>query len=153
MRLGWLIAPRRLHAELVTAKHASDLGNPALPQLIFAHLLAADDYERHLRTVRRRQRARRDALLSGLAEHLPSARVEGVAAGLHLLITLPGTGDDTELARRIERTGVRVHPLSWHRQLDGPPGLVLGYAALPPDRLQEAARRIAAALRRGHRAP
>ncbi|MET8153247.1 PLP-dependent aminotransferase family protein [Actinoplanes sp. NPDC049668] len=151
MRLGWLIAPRRLHAELVTAKHASDLGNPALPQLIFAHLLAAGDYERHLRTVRRRQRARRDALLSGLAEHLPAARVEGVAAGLHLLITLPGAGDDTELARRIERAGVRVHPLSWHRQLDGPPGLVLGYAALPPDRLQEAARRIGAALRRATR--
>ncbi|MEU7901485.1 PLP-dependent aminotransferase family protein [Actinoplanes sp. NPDC049118] len=153
MRLGWLIAPRRLHAELVTAKHASDLGNPALPQLVFAHLLAGGDYERHLRTVRRRQRARRDALLRGLAEHLPSARVEGVAAGLHLLITLPGAGDDTELARRIERTGVRVHPLSWHRLLDGPPGLVIGYAALPPDRLLEAARRIGRALgRREHRA-
>lgn len=149
MRLGWLIAPRRLHAELVTAKHASDLGNPALPQLVFAHLLASGDYERHLRTVRRRQRARRDALLSGLAEHLPTARVEGVAAGLHLMITLPGAADDTELARRIERTGVRVHPLSWHRQLDGPPGLVLGYAALPPDRLHEAARRIGRAIGRG----
>jgi GntR family transcriptional regulator/MocR family aminotransferase len=151
MRLGWLIAPRRLHAELVTAKHASDLGNPALPQLVLAHLLAGGDYERHLRTVRRRQRTRRDALLRGLAEHLPSARVEGVAAGLHLLITLPGTADDTELARRIERAGVRVHPLSWHRQLDGPPGLVLGYAALPPDRLHEAARRIGQTIDRSRR--
>jgi GntR family transcriptional regulator/MocR family aminotransferase len=146
MRLGWLIAPRDRHAELVTAKHASDLGNPALPQLVLAHLLASGEYERHLRTVRRRQRRRRDALLAGLHEHLPCARVEGVAAGLHLLITLPGPADDTELAARIERTGVRVHPLSWHRQRAGPPGLVLGYAALPPDRLREAARRMGAAL-------
>jgi GntR family transcriptional regulator / MocR family aminotransferase len=146
MRLGWLIAPRARHAELVTAKHASDLGNPALPQLIFAHLLAGGDYERHLRTVRRRQVRRRDALLHGLREHVPHARVEGVAAGLHLLITLPGPADDTELARRLERDGVRVHPLSWHRQLDGPPGLVLGYAALPPDRLLEAARRMGRVL-------
>ncbi|WP_238547306.1 PLP-dependent aminotransferase family protein [Actinoplanes friuliensis] len=147
MRLGWLIAPRRLHADLVTAKHASDLGNPALPQLIFARLLATGDYERHLRTVRRRQRTRRDALLLGLREHLPRARVEGVAAGLHLLITLPGRADDLALAARIEGAGVRVHPLSWHRQLPGPPGLVIGYAALPPDRLQEAARRIGRVLR------
>ena len=146
MRLGWLIAPRARHAELVTAKHASDLGNPALPQLIFAHLLAGGDYERHLRTVRRRQVRRRDALLHGLREHVPQARVEGVAAGLHLLITLPGPADDTELARRLEQDGVRVHPLSWHRQLDGPPGLVLGYAALPPDRLLEAARRMGRTL-------
>jgi GntR family transcriptional regulator/MocR family aminotransferase len=146
MRLGWLIAPRARHADLVTAKHASDLGNPALPQLIFAHLLAGGDYERHLRTVRRRQVRRRDALLHGLREHVPHARVEGVAAGLHLLITLPGPADDTELARRLEQDGVRVHPLSWHRQLDGPPGLVLGYAALPPDRLLEAARRMGRVL-------
>ncbi len=148
MRLGWLIAPRGLHAELVTAKHASDLGNPALPQLILARLLADGDYERHLRTVRRRQRRRRDALLQGLREHLPQARVKGVAAGLHLLITLPEPADDVELAERLERAGVRVHPLSWHRQLAGPPGLVIGYAALPPDRLREAAERIASTLRK-----
>jgi GntR family transcriptional regulator / MocR family aminotransferase len=146
MRLGWLIAPRHLHADLVTAKHASDLGNPALPQLVLARLLATGAYESHVRTVRRRQRQRRDALLAGLRTHLPSAQVQGVAAGLHLLITLPGAGDDLELAQRLEETGVRVHPLSWHRRLPGPPGLVLGYAALPPDRLQEAARRIGARL-------
>ncbi|GAA3337195.1 PLP-dependent aminotransferase family protein [Amorphoplanes nipponensis] len=146
MRLGWLLAPRDRHAELVAAKHASDLGNPALPQLVFARLLATGDYERHLRTVRRRQVRRRDALLQGLREHVPQARVEGVAAGLHLLITLPGAGDDTELARRLERAGVRAHPLSWHRQLDGPPGLVLGYAAVAPDRLLEAARRMGQVL-------
>ena len=146
LRLGWLIAPPAMHADLVTAKHASDLGNAALPQLIFARLLAGGDYERHLRTVRLRQRRRRDALLRGLREHLPQARVEGVAAGLHLLITLPGAADDTDLAARLEQAGVRTHPLSWHRQLDGPPGLVLGYAALPPDRLLEAARRMGRTL-------
>ncbi|MEV4642188.1 PLP-dependent aminotransferase family protein [Actinoplanes sp. NPDC049548] len=147
MRLGWLIPPRHLHADLVTAKHASDLGNPALPQLILAHLLATGDHDRHLRTVRRRQRRHRDALVAALRDHAPAARVEGVAAGLHVLITLPGDTDDTVLADRIAAAGVRVQPLSWHRQAPGPPGLVIGYAAHPPDRLQEAARRIGSVLR------
>lgn len=145
MRLGWLIAPRRLQADLLAAKHASDLGSSALPQLVLAELLTNGDYERHLRTVRARQRARRDALLAGLRAHLPQARVRGVAAGLHLLVELP-SGDDVAIAEQVRATGVLVHPLSWHRRLPGPPGLVLGYAAQTPDRLIEAAARIGQAL-------
>ena len=90
MRLGWLIPPRRLHADLVEAKHASDLGSPALPQLVLARLIASGELEQHIRLVRKRQRSRRDALLRALREHLPAARVQGIAAGLHLLITFPG---------------------------------------------------------------
>jgi GntR family transcriptional regulator / MocR family aminotransferase len=150
MRLGWLVPPRHLHADLVAARHASDLGSPALPQLTLARLIATGEYDRHLRLVRNRQRRRRDAVLSALAEHLPNARVEGIAAGLHLLVTLPAPNrhdDDIALAAAIAEAGVAVHPLSWHRHRPGPPGFVLGYAAQPPDRLHEAVRRMAAVLR------
>jgi GntR family transcriptional regulator / MocR family aminotransferase len=149
MRLGWLIPPGRLHADLVDAKHAADLGSPVLPQLILARLIASGELEQHIRQVRTRQRNRRDALLGALREQLPGARVQGVAAGLHLLITFPALDvEDTDLAEAILRAGVLVHPLSWHRQLAGAPGLVLGYAAHTPDQLREAARRIARAARR-----
>ncbi|HZG94001.1 MAG TPA: PLP-dependent aminotransferase family protein, partial [Mycobacteriales bacterium] len=149
LRLGWLIPPPHLAAELVAAKHASDLGSPAVPQLALAHLLASGEYERQLRLVRVRHRRRRDAMLAALRTHLPQARIEGVAAGLHLLVTLPGTpghADDTAVAAAAGRAGIVVHPLSWHRRLAGPPGLVLGYAAYPPDRLQDAVRRLAAVV-------
>jgi GntR family transcriptional regulator/MocR family aminotransferase len=148
MRLGWLIPPRRMHADLVTAKHAADLGSPALPQLVLARLIATGELERHIRLTRKRQRVRRDALLRALREHLPGARVQGIAAGLHLLITFPGLDlRDTDLAEEIQRTGVLVHPLSWHRQRAGVPGLVLGYAAHAPGQLQDAVRRIGQVLR------
>jgi GntR family transcriptional regulator/MocR family aminotransferase len=144
MRLGWLIPPVRLRDELTEAKYSSDLGSPALPQLVLARLIASGELEQHIRLVRKRQRNRRDALLRALREHLPQALVQGVAAGLHLLITFPGLdGSDADLAEAILRTGVLVQPLSWHRQRPGVPGFVLGYAAHTPDRLHEAARRIA----------
>ncbi|GAA3387819.1 MocR-like pyridoxine biosynthesis transcription factor PdxR [Cryptosporangium minutisporangium] len=146
MRLGWMIPPRALRDDLLAAKHSVDLGNPALSQLVLAELLTSGEYERHLRRVRVRQRRRRDALLTALHEHLPDARVEGVAAGLHLLITLPGDVPDTVLADEAAVVGVRVHPLSWHRMKPGRPGLVIGYAAHPPNRLEEAARRMGARL-------
>jgi GntR family transcriptional regulator / MocR family aminotransferase len=154
LRLGWLIPPAGLRADLADAKHAADLGSPALPQLVLARLIASGELEHHIRLVRKRQRNRRDALLSALRALLPQARVQGVAAGLHLLITFPdlaGHVTDTDLAERLYRSGVLVHPLSWHRELAGPPGLVLGYAAHTPDQLREAAQRIARAVRSGNR--
>lgn len=149
LRLGWLVPPAHLQNDLVTAKHASDLGSPALPQLVLAHLLASGQYDRHLRTVRTRQRRRRDTVVAALREYLPEARIEGVAAGLHLLITLGHTTsgpDDVEIAARIREVGVLVQPMSWHRHRTGPPGLLLGYAANSPDRLYEAVRRIGAVV-------
>jgi len=150
MRLGWLIAPHRLAADLVAAKHASDLGSPALAQLVLAQLIASGDYERHLRRMRTQQRRRRDALVEALHRHVPQLRIEGVAAGLHILATFSDRRDDIDdqqLARHLEKLGVLVQPLSWHRATPGPGGLLLGYAANPPDRLRAAVDHIAEALR------
>lgn len=148
MRLGWLLAPRAIHGELVEARYWLDLASPALPQLTLAELLRSGAVERHLRLVRTRHRDRRDALVAALARHLPQGEVHGVAAGLHLLVTLPADVDDVALAERAREAGVVVHPLSWHRQGKGPPGLVIGYAATPPDRLQEAVARLGRVLGR-----
>lgn len=151
LRLGWLVAPRQLRPALTEAKHAADIGSPALPQLTLARLIACGDLEGHIRLVRKRQRDRRDALLAALRDQLPSATVQGVAAGLHLLITFPdldGRVDDEVLAREILTAGVLVQALSLHRVRTGPPGLIVGYAAQPPDRLREAGRRIAGVIRR-----
>jgi len=94
MRLGWLVPPPRLLDELVAAKQASDLGSPTLPQLVLARLITDGDYDKHVRLVRARHQARRDALLGALTTALPGAQVQGVAAGLHLVVTLPDGVDD-----------------------------------------------------------
>ncbi|MDT5151222.1 MAG: GntR family transcriptional regulator / MocR family aminotransferase [Mycobacterium sp.] len=144
MRLGWLVAPPRRYEDLVTAKHASDLGSPTVPQLVLAQLLESGEYDRHIRLVGARHRARRDALLDALTSELPAVAVKGVAAGLHLLVTLSDDSlDDITVADELREAGVLVPPLSWHRRLRGPPGLVVGYAAHTPDRLREAATTIA----------
>jgi GntR family transcriptional regulator/MocR family aminotransferase len=144
LRLGWLVPPTRRYADLVAAKHASDLGCPTILQLVLARLLTSGEYDRHVRIVRARHRARRDALHDALAAALPSARVTGVAAGLHLVVALHDPAmDDVALTDELRTAGVLVQPLSWHRQRPGAPGLVLGYAAHTADRLREAATTIA----------
>ena len=136
MRLGWLVPPARLHADLVAAKHASDLGNPALPQLVLARLLATGDYERHLRWSGpgsgppRRPAGRRPRAP-------PGGPGGGVAAGLHLLVSFPAADldaaglDDTELAERARR------PACWCTRCPGTgsgPGRPASSSATPRTR-------------------
>jgi len=151
LRLGWVVAPPDVREELVVRKQWSDITSPALGQLALAELIASGAFEQHLRRIRARQRARRDALLAALREHLPGARVHGVAAGLHLLVGLPDgpgvTTDDADVAARAFACGVAVQPLSDHRLRPGPPGLVIGYAATTPDRLRQGVRLLAETLR------
>ncbi|WP_370614031.1 PLP-dependent aminotransferase family protein [Mumia sp. Pv 4-285] len=132
LRTGWLVAPRSLRSSLVRLKRDVDLGNPVLAQLVLAHLMESGALERQLRALRTRHRNRRDAMVAALGERLPDATVRGAAAGLHLVVTLPDGIDDTLVARAALERGVKLHPLSLHRQLPGAPGLVMGYAAHPP---------------------
>ena len=142
LRVGWVLAPPDLRADLVEAKYFTDITSPALGQFVLAELMTSGAIDKHLRLTRIRHRRRRNAVLDALAEYFPGARVHGVAAGLHLLVSLPGLADDVELARRALAEGVAVHPLSWYRLDTGEPGLVIGYAAAPPDQLREAIRRL-----------
>jgi GntR family transcriptional regulator / MocR family aminotransferase len=139
LRLGWLAAPPGLLPDLASAKAAADNGGPVLEQLAFAGLLSSGGYDRHLRAVRRIYRYRRDVAVEALARYLPEAAVTGVAAGMHLMVTLPPGVDDAALARRAASAGIGALALSGTRiRSAGPPGLAIGYAPVPPDRLRAA---------------
>ncbi|WP_373301969.1 aminotransferase class I/II-fold pyridoxal phosphate-dependent enzyme [Streptomyces eurythermus] len=147
LRIGWLVAPARYRSALVDAKRFNDLGNAVLPQLVLARLMESGELERHLRLARGRHRRRRDAMITALAGQLPGAVVHGAAAGLHLTVTYPGNVPDTEFAAAALAHGVKCHPLSWHRQSSGPPGLVLGYASGSPGVIADGVARLGRALR------
>ncbi|TDD13722.1 PLP-dependent aminotransferase family protein, partial [Actinomadura sp. KC06] len=154
LRTGWLLPPPAHLDAVVDEKRFADLGNPALPQLVLAELMESGEMERRLRLLRRRHRRRRDTMIDAIAEHLPGAAVHGAAAGLHLTVTFdPSSGGraarfgDTDLAAAALERGVKTQPLSWHAQLPGPPGLVLGYAAVPASDITAGIAAIGKALR------
>lgn len=144
LRLGWIVARDPLRGRLVREKALDDHGSPALDQLALARLLDSAAYDRHIRLARRRYRARRDALAAALAVEVPDARLEGLAAGLHVIARLPAPfAGDALIAAAAER-GVGVYPL-------GPPGgpadaLIMGYAGLPEPAIAEGVRLLGEAL-------
>jgi GntR family transcriptional regulator/MocR family aminotransferase len=143
LRLGWAAVPARLVEDVVEEKRLSDLGTPVLEQLTLAHFLERGELDRHLRRTRPAYRRRRDALLTALA----GLEIEGVAAGLHVLVRLPPGRSEGEVVRRAAERGVAVEPLApYAAAAPRAPALLLGYTRLPEAALAEAGRRLRAAL-------
>ena len=148
LRLGWLALPPRLVDRLRWEKLLADAGSPTLEQLAFAHLLEHGHHDRHLRRMRLAYRRRRDALVTSVAEHVPGARVHGIAAGLHAMIELPPGHDESAVVAAARARDVAVGPVFPHRSDPGAgaPALLAGYAALPEPAIREGIRRLGAAV-------
>jgi GntR family transcriptional regulator / MocR family aminotransferase len=148
LRLGWLVLPGWLYGSVLEEKLMDDFGSPTIEQLALARLIETAAFDRHLRKARRRNRARRDALIAAVDRHLEGAHVSGASAGLHALVRLPRSLDAQWLLGAAASRSVGVYPLSLHMS-DPPPhtdALVLGYAGLPEPAIAEGVRRLAMTL-------
>jgi GntR family transcriptional regulator / MocR family aminotransferase len=148
LRLGWLVVPAALLDAVVAAKAFDDLGNATLEQLVLARLLETAAYDRHLRSARRRNRARRDALIAAVARELPNARVSGISAGLHALVRLPRPVDMQPLLAAAAERSLGLYPLNFHeiepsQRVDS---LVMGYANLSEPAIAEGVRRLSGTI-------
>jgi GntR family transcriptional regulator / MocR family aminotransferase len=149
LRLGWLVVPAELADDAVRVKHLLDVCSPPITQLALAHFVRSGEYDRQVRRARTVYRRRRDALLAALDRRLPGFEVEGIAAGIHVVLRLPPGVDDRLVASEAERDGVRVVPLSTYRlnrSQEG--GLVLGYGRIHEDALAGGVSALARAVRR-----
>jgi GntR family transcriptional regulator/MocR family aminotransferase len=125
------------------------------PALRLAWMLALATFigdaglERHLRSMRRRYRVKREILVDALHTYLPEARIGGTAAGLHLLAQLPDGADERAVALRARAAGVGLHELHRHctARAPFPPALLLGFALPAEADLPAAARLLAGAVR------
>jgi GntR family transcriptional regulator/MocR family aminotransferase len=149
LRLGWLVLPTSLREAVVQAKAMDDFGSATIDQLVLARLLESSAYDRHLRKARRRNRARRDALIAAVRRHLPDAHLGGVSAGLHALVHLGRSVPALELMARASEVSLGVYPLTLH-MLRAPSertdALVMGYANLSEPAIDDGVRRLAATL-------
>jgi GntR family transcriptional regulator/MocR family aminotransferase len=150
LRLGWLVLPSSLVAEL----HADDPSSPAgtpptIDQLALADLIDRGEVDRHLRRQRHRYRRRRDALLEAIAQQLPELDVRGAAAGLFAVLLLPAHADEEAVAAAAAQRGVALEPLRAARR----PGLVAGYANLPEAGAAAAVSALAQAIHATVRTP
>lgn len=152
LRLGYLVLPPRLvepfRRRRAVAVRSSEVGT----QAVMAEFIAQGHFQRHIRRMRRAALSRRDALL----EHWPSdvagcAPMPRVDAGLHVKIDVDGPAREAQLVQLAEAAGVEINPLSgyWLTGSQASHGLVLGFAAVDEAAIEDAAKRLQRAWRRG----
>ena len=148
LRLGFVVAPPPLVARLESLRAAVDRhGDPAL-EVAFAELMEDGELQRHLNRMRVAYRSRRDALCDALSDQL-GARLEVTppTGGLALWARVRDEVDLDAWAARSMEAGVTFRPGRVFA-FDGQPvpALRMGFAAHGERVLEEAVRRMAAAL-------
>lgn len=105
---------------------------------------------RHIRRMRALYAARGQALAEAVRRHLAGGlSLQKPAVGMHTIGWIEGPGMDRDKAARAAALGVEARPLSLYRIRDrqkASQGLVLGYGAVPEERIAAAVRRLGAAL-------
>ncbi|MEH3147147.1 MAG: PLP-dependent aminotransferase family protein [Methylobacterium frigidaeris] len=153
LRLGYLVVPTALRRAFAEAKRLTDRHTPLAEQDALAGLLANGAYERHVRGMRKRNAARRAALLRALAEAFgPAVTVVGTDAGLHVVAWFDGFSADREaaLVAAARAAGIGLYPISPLYDPAGPhpsvAGFVLGYAGLSEGELRRGVAALAAVV-------
>ena len=104
---------------------------------------AARRAPRTVRTLRKRYRARRERFEALVAQHLPHARVTGLAAGIQCVLELPPGVAEASVLAEANALGLRIGGLAEYAAdqeiaAAGTPALVVGVGAPPEHRFEQA---------------
>jgi GntR family transcriptional regulator/MocR family aminotransferase len=110
LRLGYIVAPRALIAELRVLRHAMLRHPSAFLQHAYALFLSLGHHESHARRENAAIRERMAAVAQGLREHLPDFEFDLPQGGASVWVRAPKWVDAAELALMARRHGVLIEP-------------------------------------------
>jgi 2-aminoadipate transaminase len=148
LRLGWVDARPDLQERLAAAGVLESGGCVSqFSAHVVAEILGAGAYDDHVAMLRRAYASRRDALATGLREHLPEgSRFTEPAGGFFIWVTLPPGLSASALLPLAEREGVAFAPGARFCSDGDDSSLRLAFSLYDEQHLTEAARRLGRAL-------
>ena len=147
-RVGWMVAPPPLIERFETAKQSIDLMTGSFDQRIVHEAARRGVLDRLAPELRAMYRAKRDAMQRALEGQLGDRlRWSPPKGGFFLWATLPdGWNDEALLARALDERLVFVVGSAFYVDGTGHDRIRLSFSAPTVERIQEGARRLAAAM-------
>ena len=153
LRLGFLVAPASLQPALATAKLLTDWHGDLPSQGALARFIDEGLLARHVRKANRQYAERHARIVATLTEDFaPWLEVVPSAAGLHLCALSTVELEPVVTAARTVGVGVEMLR-DYHLGEPGGEGLVIGYGAIPTERIGEGLRRLRAIFASRERLP
>ena len=148
LRIGYLIAPKSLVPAFTSAKWLCDRHTATLEQETLAEFIATGMYERHLRRIRRRNTASREALLGAVEEYLGGrVQVSGEGAGTHVVLWPRGRVAEKSVVEKAATAGVGIYGISgYFLTPTAKAGFMLGYSHMKEHEIREGIRRLSEVL-------
>lgn len=144
LRVGWAIAPHAIREKLVLANEAAVLSPSSFSQFVISEYLATADWRGQIDTFRGVYRERRDAMLSALAEHLPSLRRTVPDGGFYVWLRLPENLDSKAMLPRAVTELVAYTPgTAFYANGGGRDAMRLSFCYPTPESIREGVRRLA----------
>ncbi|MGV2288771.1 PLP-dependent aminotransferase family protein [Trinickia sp. YCB016] len=138
LRIGYMIAPEHLVDKFRTGVAELYREGQLMHQAVLAEFIMDGHLTSHVRRMRALYGERRQILIDAITAHFGAELpVMGDEAGLHLVLGLPDHADDRAVTQAAYEAGVIVRPLTayYHREAHVRPGLLLGYACVPSERI------------------
>jgi 2-aminoadipate transaminase len=142
VRVGWFVFSEELTRDLEAVANATYITPALLGEAAVYEFVRRGNFEPNLVRVNGLLKARRDAMMSALAEHLPESTWSKPSGGYFTWLEFPEGVDAAELARRAE--GVT---LVLGTDFGGPTNTArLAYSYVSPEEIDVGVQRLAAAL-------
>ena len=151
LRLAFLIAQEDLIEILLRMKQASDLCTSKLTQHLAARYIKDYGMEDHLRILRERYRAKRDAMIAALEKYMPTE--EGITwtrpdGGLFLWVRLPEVIDTEEMfPRALEHNVAYIVGSAFYVDGSGKNTMRLSFSVNSEDEIEEGIKRLCQVVR------
>jgi GntR family transcriptional regulator / MocR family aminotransferase len=149
VRLGYIVAPRALAAELRGLRHLMVRHPSAFLQHAYALFVSLGHHESHARRVNQAMQERMQLAAQGLSRHLPMCSFTLPQGGASLWVQLPEGLDGTRLAEAARMRGVLIEPgAAFFQQPPQPCSFFrLRLSSIAPGLIDEGLQMLAQALR------
>lgn len=111
LRLGFMIAPKRLKQQVIMAKQSTDIATSGLTQRAFEQFLVSGAYKEQRQMIVGVYRARFLAAKQAIQDYLlPYCEVDDIQGGLNFWLKLKNTSSARTLYERLKESGILIAP-------------------------------------------
>ena len=149
IRMSYMVLPQNLLECYQSKLKFYSTTVSRIDQSIVNEFIRQGFYARHLNRMRSIYRGKHEVLLKALRELPESFVTKGENAGLHILLEVPGDRTEEDLIREAKKAGVKVYSLKDCQigpQVRKNPTLILGYAKLTEQEIQQGIRLLGKVL-------